>query len=523
MKAELPDKLQNTPLYEQVAHRMQSLIAEGTLQVGDRLPSVRKLHQQLSVSVSTILEAYRLLEDRGWISARPQSGYYVKQLLLNPPEEPQHSSALHQDNPVDVSLAYRVYASKRDPSTIQLGAAIPSTELFPLAALNRLMGQVTRAQPQIAHSYEVPAGCEALRHEVARRLMEAGCSLSPHEIVITNGTTEAISLSLQAVTQPGDTVALESPSYYNLLEVLNALHLRVLELPTHPQEGVSLAAVESALQQRKIAACVLVANFNNPLGSCMHSEKKRQIATLFNTYGIPLIEDDIYGDLNFESTRPKAIKAFDTKGLVLYCASVSKTLSPGLRIGWCAPGLYQAKVESLKMAMNLSTAPIPQLTVAAFLANGGYDRHLRQLRRAFQLQIAQMTQAICTYFPAETKVTRPRGGFILWLQFPDKFDSLVLYEEALVHNINIAPGAIFSPAGLYRNCLRLNCGFPWSPRIEQAMQTLGQLCKRQLAHAYLALEGDDVTHSSPEACQPSSTIPLSTAHDPKSKFTERFE
>jgi DNA-binding transcriptional MocR family regulator len=478
MKTELPDKLRDNPLYEQVADRLRGLMTEGTLQVGDRLPSVRKLHQQLSVSVSTILEAYRLLEDQGWISARPQSGYYVKQLLQNAPEEPQHSSALHQDNPVDVSLAYRVYASKRDPSMIQFGAAIPSTELFPLAVLNRLMGQVIRAQPQVAHSYGVPIGCEALRHEVARRLMEAGCSLSPHEIVITNGTTEAISLSLQAVTQPGDTVALESPSYYNLLEVLNALHLRVLELPTHPQEGVSLAALESALQQRKIAACVLVANFNNPIGSCMSSDKKRDIVALFNTYNIPLIEDDIYGDLNFEGTRPKAIKAFDTQGLVLYCSSISKTLSPGLRIGWCAPGRYQAKVESLKMSMNLSTAPIPQLTVAAFLANGGYDRHLRKLRRSFQLQIAQMTQAICTYFPPETKVTRPRGGFILWLQFPEEFDALVLYEEALAHNINIAPGVMFSPSGHYRNCVRLNCGLPWSPRIEQAMQILGQLCKR---------------------------------------------
>jgi DNA-binding transcriptional MocR family regulator len=223
MKTELPDKLRDNPLYEQVADRLRSLIAEGTLQVGDRLPSVRKLHQQLSVSVSTILEAYRLLEDQGWISARPQSGYYVKQMLLTAPEEPQHSNA-HPEQPVDISLAYRVYASKRDPNMIQLGAAVPSPDLFPLAALNRLMGQVIRAQPQLVHSYEVPAGCETLRHEVARRLMEAGCSLSPNELVITNGTTEALTLSLLAVTQPGDTVAIESPTYYNLLEVLKALH-----------------------------------------------------------------------------------------------------------------------------------------------------------------------------------------------------------------------------------------------------------------------------------------------------------
>lgn len=241
--------------------------------------------------------------------------------------------------------------------------------------------------------------------------MEAGCALTPAEIVITHGATEAIYLSLQAVTKPGDTVAIESPTYYNLLEILNALHLKALALPTNPQTGVSLEALENALQQSQIMACVLVANFNNPLGSCMSEGHKRQLVSLLNNYQIPLIEDDVYGELNFQGVRPKAIKAFDTEGLVLYCSSISKTLSPGLRVGWCVPGRYQLKVEQLKMAMNLSNAPLPQLTIAAFLANGGYDRHLRQLRRAFELQVDQMSQAVCTYFPAETKMNclvRPR-------------------------------------------------------------------------------------------------------------------
>jgi DNA-binding transcriptional MocR family regulator len=491
MQTELPHKTSGHALYLQVADRMRHLITEGTLQPGDRLPSVRKLHQQLSVSVSTILEAYRLLEDQGWVRARAQSGYYVKQGQHSTREEPQQSTAVAQDQPVEISLAYRVYASKRDPEMIQLGAAVPSAELFPLATLNRLMGQIIRSQsqsqPPNLHGYEVPSGCLTLRHEVARRLMEAGCALNPNELVITHGATEAMYLSLQAVTRPGDTVAIESPAYYNLLEILNALHLKALELPTHPQTGVSLVALETALQQQQIAACVLVANFSNPLGSCMSEDHKKQLVNLANTYEIPVIEDDVYGELNFAGTRPKAIKAFDTEGWVLYCASVSKMLSPGLRIGWCAPGRYQLKVEQLKMAMNLSTAPIPQLTIAAFLANGGYDRHLRQLRRAFESQVHRMSQAVCTDFPAETKMTRPQGGFILWLELPEAFDALALYEEALTHNIQIAPGVMFSPSGNYRNCLRLNCGLPWSLRIEQAMQTLGLLCKRQLARTILGI------------------------------------
>lgn len=213
----------------------------------------------------------------------------------------------------------------------------------------------------------------------------------------------------------------------------------------------------------------------------MSDVKKKQLVALLNQYDLPLIEDDIYGDLYFEGTRPKAVKAFDTEGRILYCASASKTLSPGLRVGWSVAGRYRVKIEQLKMSMNWMTALAPQLTVAAFLANGGYDRHLRQLRRAYQAQITRMTQAICEYFPAETKVSRPTGGYVLWLQLPDEFDVMALYEEALEHNISIAPGIMFSPTNNYGNCLRLTAGIPWTEAIDQAMQKLGYLIKRQLA------------------------------------------
>ncbi|HEY9645787.1 MAG TPA: PLP-dependent aminotransferase family protein [Chroococcidiopsis sp.] len=476
----LIDKAQDRNLYEQVAERIQILIAEGTLQPGDRLPSVRKLHQQLSVSISTVLEAYRLLEDRGLIGARPQSGYFVKHSGRVTPDEPSQWVIPKNSAPVEVSLALRVTADMRDPTKVCLGAAVPGTELLPITALNRLMGQVLRSHPVTIHAYERAQGSEPLRHEVARRMLEAGCSVTPDELVITNGTSEAIYLSLRAVTQPGDTVAIESPTYYGLLETLEALHLKALELPTHAKNGISLEHLEAALQQRQIAACVLVSNFSNPLGSCMSDSHKKQLVDLLNRYQLPLVEDDVYGDLQFDGARPKAIKAFDTEGRVMYCASVSKTLSAGLRVGWSIPGRYQAKVEQLKMAMNWTTAIAPQLTVAAFLSNGGYDRHLRKLRSAYQSQIAQMTQAIADYFPAETKVSRPQGGYVLWLEFPIGFDSMALYEEALIHQISIAPGDMFSPSHSYTHCLRLNGGHPWTARIDQAMQTLGQLTHKQL-------------------------------------------
>ncbi|MCU0565193.1 MAG: PLP-dependent aminotransferase family protein [Oculatellaceae cyanobacterium Prado106] len=480
-KVKLIETTDDQNLYEQVADRIRSLIAEGTLQPGDRLPSVRKLREQWSVSISTVLEAYRLLEDRGFIQARPQSGYYVRPFPLTVPAEPTPSTPPRQPHSVDTSLAFRVSTTCHDPKVIKLGSAIPSGKILPLAALNRLMGQVLRSQPMLAHAYDVPPGCEPLRHEVARRLLSAGCSVTPDQIVTTNGTFEAVYLSLKAVTQPGDTVAVESPTYYGLLEALEILHLKALELPTHPRDGISLEHLEAALSHRQIAACVLVSNFSNPLGSCMDDLKKKHLVDLITRYQIPLIEDDVYGELHFEGTRPKALKAFDREGMVLYCASYSKVLSPGMRVGWALPGRYQAKVEQLKWVINQTTAIAPQLTVAAFLASGGYDRHLRQLRQAYQTQTARITQAICEYFPPDTKVTRPNGGQVLWVELTAGFDSVALFEEALTqHHISIAPGTIFSASGSYRNCMRLNCGYPWTAEIDRAMQTLGYLIKRQI-------------------------------------------
>lgn len=470
------DAAANQTLYERVADRISVLIQTGTLRPGDRLPSVRKLHQQFSVSISTVLEAYRLLEDRGSIEARPQSGYFVKRSTT--PAQPS-SSTPKQDYPVEVSLACRLSSEMCTPNHIGLGHAVPGLELLPIASLNRIANKIVREQPTALHSYNAPNGSAVLRQEVARRSIDSGCAFSPDGLVITNGATEAIYLALRTVTQPGDVIAIESPTYYGFLEILESLHLKALELPTDPKSGISLEHLESALKLRKIAACLLVSNFSNPLGSCMSDRKKQQLMALLNNYDVPLIEDDIYGDLSFSNTRPKAIKAFDTQERVLYCASVSKTLSPGLRVGWCAPGRYQIKFERLKMAMNWTTAIVPQLTAAAFLSNGGYDRHLRQLRRSYQTQMSQITQAICDRFPAETLVTQPSGGQVLWLELPIEFDAMRLYRSALQHRISVAPGVMFSPTGAYRNCLRLNCGLPWSTEIEIAMQTLGKLCKEQ--------------------------------------------
>ncbi|MDB9528201.1 PLP-dependent aminotransferase family protein [Oscillatoria sp. CS-180] len=473
-------------LYEQVAERLQALITEGTLQPGHRLPSVRKLREQLSVSTSTVLEAYRVLEDRGLITVRPQSGYYVRQTVSTLLKEPSPTAPPLHVHDVDIIFDFQVTSTLQDEDRIPLGAAFPVMELLPLAQLNRLMGKVLRENPEKAHAYGGPIGCEELRVELAKRMLNCGCSITPDQLMITNGANEAMYLALQALTKPGDVVAVESPTYFTFLEAMKTLQLKALTLPTHPREGVSLPHLEEALKTGRVKAVLLVSNFSNPVGCCMDDVKKKKLVELLNQYDAVLIEDDVYGELYFEGTRPKAIKAFDTGDRVIYYSSLSKTLSPGLRIGWCAGGPYQPAISKLKSVINLGTAIAPQLTVSTFLSNGGFDRHLRQLRRAYQSQMARMQQAISDYFPAETRITRPSGGHVLWIEMPDGFDVLKLYRDASQYRISIAPGVMFSASGkCYGNCFRINTAVPWSETIDKAVETLGYLAKKQLAEQLL--------------------------------------
>ena len=460
--------------YEQVAGQIARLIREGTLRPGDRVPSVRQLSRRESVSISTVLEAYRRLEGDGWIEARPQSGYFVCARVTEQPAEPGASAPVIDPTQVSTGeLSMRVLRDTQDPDLVQLAATVPDPGLLPVERLNRLLGNLARDLGAEGVSYDVPPGCRELRVQVARRMVEAGCELKPEEIVTTFGCQEAIVLCLRAVCRPGDTVAIESPIYYGILQAIESLGLRALELPTHPRHGISLEALRYALEQHPVHAC-LISNINNPLGSCMPDDARGELVRLLASREIPLIEDDIYGDLAFESPRPRVAKAYDRDGWVLLCSSFSKTLAPGYRVGWVAPGRYFSAVEHLKFFNSLSTATLPQRAIAEFLKSEGYERYLRKVRRIYAQQVALMAQTVGRSFPPGTRVTRPAGGFILWVELPPHVDSFHLYQQALRAGITFAPGPIFSPKGGYRNYLRLNAA-TWSPQVEKAVATLGVL------------------------------------------------
>ena len=468
------------PLYRQVADRVQGLIEDGTLRPGDRAPSVRHLHRQWTVSVTTVLEAYRLLEDHGYIQARPRSGYYVR---LNPRavvKEVKITDPPLRAQRVRTDLLMRLQAEINTPGFVRLGAAAPDLDLLPSRVLARKVAEVMRRQPRTSHTYMTGRGHGGLRRAIARRMVDAGCAVGPADIVITNGAQEALFLALQTVTRPGQQVAVESPCYFGLLEILEGLRLRALEVRTDPRHGVDLEALDRALSRPSVAACALVSNYSNPLGCCMGEAKKRSLVKLLYRHEVTLVEDDVYGELPFQGTRPAAVKAFDRKGHVIYVSSFSKTISPGFRVGWMVPGKAFEGAMWLKNITSIAAPSIPQLAIAAYLEEGGFERHLRKLRRIYRDNLARAIDAIGRYFPRGSRATRPTGGQVIWVQFPQGISAFVLYEQLREHKISVAPGDIFSASGRYSDCLRLNLALKYDERVDQAMRTIGRLASAQL-------------------------------------------
>jgi DNA-binding transcriptional MocR family regulator len=468
-------------LYEQLAGEITTLIQAGTLRPGERIPSVRHLSISRQVSIATVLEAYRVLEDRGFVEARPQSGYYVRPRprVLREPEETRPPAAA---NFVGVTkLVNDFLRVGRDPKIVSLGGAVPSAELFPSGKLQRLLSSISRRRGRLLGHYSfAPANAEFQR-ELSRRSLDWSAGLAPEEFVATNGCMEALNLCLRAVTKPGDTVAVESPAYFGILLAIESLGLKALEIPTSPREGMSLQALALALNTRRIKACIVVATVSNPLGSVIPEAHRKRLVQMLEDAGVPLIEDEVYADLVFTEPRPAAAKRYDRAGNVMLCSSFSKTLAPGFRIGWVAPGRYRPQVELLKFINSVSTSELLQVTIAEFLRDGGYDHHLRRLRRAFRDNVVACTAAIEQSFPEGTSVTRPQGGFLLWIELPCGVDALELHAQALANGIAIAPGPMFSATGRYRNCLRLSYGHPWSNELQWAVLRLGELASRLAA------------------------------------------
>jgi DNA-binding transcriptional MocR family regulator len=461
--------------YEMLADELESFMRDGTLRPGERLPSVRRTVHARGVSPSTVFEAYYLLERRGAIEARPRSGYFVK-ARRDPVAAPELVRPRPGARKVEISdLAVGILSSLRDRDVIPLGSAFPDPAMFPLEALARGMAaRMRRLQPHRIVA-DLSPGNEDLRRQLALRYVNSGLAVPAHEIVVTSGAMEALTLCLQAVTRPGDLVAIESPAFYGCLQALDRLRLRAIEVPTHPVDGVQVDELAKILERQDVKACWFMPNFQNPTGSLMPEASKKKLVQLLARHRVPLVEDDVYAELHFAAKRPLPAKAFDREGWVMHCSSFSKSLAPGYRLGWAAPGRFARDVERLKLMSTISVAVPSQFAVLDFLERAPLEKHLRALRAKLEARQDMAMSAVQRSFPAGARLAQPQGGYFLWVQLPEHVDALQLHTQALSQGISTAPGHLFAPDARFSNFVRLNYGHAEPAQLQSAIKVLGRL------------------------------------------------
>ena len=465
-------------LYETLVADIEGQVARGVLLEGEKLPSVRQASQHRSLSISTVLRAYSLLESRGVIESRPQSGYFVRPrqpaALRAAPPAPAQPLVLSSE--VDVSrLVLSTLRTIRKEGAVPLGSPYPDPAPFPWPRISQYANAIARRAQHWSVMDDLPPGNPQLIRQIARRHLENGLAVDPSEIIVTVGATEAINLCLQAVARPGDTVAVESPTFYAMLHAIERMGMRALEVPTDPKTGISIEALRAILPQQRVAAVMVMPNFQNPLGFQMPDARKRELVELLAAHGIPAIENDVYNELYYGDSHPTSLKSYDKQGLVLHCSSFSKSLTANYRIGWALPGRYTAQVEKLKFLNTLTTPTLPQMAIADYLQHDGYDRHLRKVRKGYEERARMMAAAVLRFFPPGTRVSEPQGGYVLWVEMPPAVDAMKLYALALERKITVGPGHMFSARGSFPNFIRLNYSYPWTRETEDALRMLGRL------------------------------------------------
>ncbi|MCH9006027.1 MAG: PLP-dependent aminotransferase family protein [Proteobacteria bacterium] len=454
----------------------------GTLLPGDRLPSLRKMSRSAGVSVPTVRQAYVELERRRRVESRPQSGFYVRHRATNDIVRATRTTAA---NPAPLRcrpLMERVYDGVNNPDLVPLGIANPSMARPAAKTLHRMMKRVMARAEERSLGYASTLGEPALRRQIAYHYLDTiGAQVEPDEICITNGGQEALLLALSAVASAGDVIAVETPTYHGMLELIDSLDMLAVEVETCPEEGVTLSELERTLQKYPVKACMFSTTLGNPLGVTMPDRDRERLVRLLEQYDVALIEDDVYGDLRFDGQRPVPAQFLGSKARIITCGSFSKTAASGYRIGWVVAGQTIDDVARLKRAFSCSSGLLQQLTLAEFLASGDYSRHVKALTPVLQRNSERMRALVAEHFPAETRTSRPVGGSVLWLELPRKVDAEQLFDDAISAGISIAPGHIFSPCACYTNFIRLSFGHPWDEKTEDAIEWLGQQVTRLAA------------------------------------------
>lgn len=465
-------------LYQTIAQQLEEGILNQVLKSGDKLPSVRVLSKQRGVSPSTVFQAYYQLEAKGLVEARPKSGYYVRFKLPVPEPEPKPKAKQTPADP-QVINTHRIIdelVELRDlDNVLRLSTALPSLSLMPSARLNKSIIEAIRKEKNNLLNYTPTQGNYKLRSAIARQLLNWSGPFLPEDVVITNGCMEALNLCLRTLVKPSDVIVMDQLSYFGIHQAVESLGLKVVPIPSKAPCGLDLNLLREALDQHPVKAALFVMNFHNPTGSVVPDQAKKELVQLLKKYEVPLIEDDLYGELYFGKARPSTCKQYDEDGLVLYCSSFSKTLVAGYRVGYCVPGRFKEALTRQKRIENVSTSSLSQAALLHFLQKGRYNYHLRKLRNALHTQALRYAQCIQEHFPAGTRFCHPNGGIVLWIALPEHCSGYELFRQAKDQQISVAPGQIFSLNGGFENYIRLSFSEPFDEKVEQALQKLGTI------------------------------------------------
>ncbi|GAB3480059.1 aminotransferase-like domain-containing protein [Marinomonas epiphytica] len=465
-------------LYESLAHQFIDDIKSHKLAVGTRLPALRTLAKQHQVSLTTATKTYDYLQQTGWIYAQPQSGYFVSSdASTHTSPTPNTHIALHRIEQRDP----KEFAPEKgyNPSSglfTPLGTSMIAPQLQPTEELQRAIKRATRRAGKQLFSYPEPEGENSLRHALAQHFQKDRFAFLAKELVITNGCIDAVRIAIQALTKEGDTIAIASPCFSGLLDLLVGMSRNVIEIPVQPT-GIDLDYFESVLQQKAVSASLFSTSNINPIGNSLPVQQKQALAHLSAKYKVPMIEDDIYFELSHHQQATLPAKHWDTQGYVVWCGSVSKTLAAGLRLGWCLPGRFYNAYLHQQLATGFGVNPLIQSALAEFINTGEYRRHVNKMRLKLTQQVHEYRQFMFQHLPANSKISLPQGGMVLWIQVPH-LDSTQLEKQALVKNIEIRSGACFSTHTFYHDCFRINCGWPLQVQgdTSQVQQQLLALC-----------------------------------------------
>jgi DNA-binding transcriptional MocR family regulator len=457
--------------YRLIAKHFISSIESGQLRLGNKLPSLRMTMRQHQISMTTALACYRYLEQQGYARAEQKKGFYIDKPnkladnVVFPHFIPQVADPRTRSQ-------WRQHTSMADT----FATASLDTKLIDHHFLKQSL-QNTIKHTGFDLTYGSPQGNPALRQQLAQHFNQQGFSSHPDELVITNGCLDAIAMALELTCKTGDLVAVSSPCYMGLLDMLSFLGLAVIEIPT-TEQGIDLQSLTEVIESKPIRACILTANHQNPTGHSISLEQKQQLAFLADKYQLPIIEDDVFRELNHSDETPLPIKHFDHEGWVLWCCSFSKTVAPGLRLGWCKPGRFLSQYIQQRKIKTLGVNQLTQHAMADYLRRGHYSRHLKKTNKLLRQHCLAYVAYLQEYLPANSEVLMPEGGLVLWVRVP-QLNSQLLAQQLAEKNIFIKCGNEFSTTTLYSDCFRLNLGLTPTEAAYQQLDTMFSLIKQQ--------------------------------------------